>query len=161
VVTGYHYSFAKTRGKVLLPGFAIDLVGRAPEGVAFTFNNEVTTTYTVIDGHGVHVTVSDIIGGTCAINLQATTIADTLLRAVWDLMQTTGGDLKGSVTLTDIGGTGTVAMVTNAMMSGRPGIVYAQDQPLAQYPFTGNVRIIKTSLPPVTFGVANLVPPVL
>lgn len=159
MASGFHYSFRKVRGIGLFPGFKIEFAGRAPEGVIFSFNNEDTSTYTADDDHGVHVDVVDIKGGACVINLQATCLADNLLEQMKGIMETTGGDLKGIITFTDIGGTGTVATTTNAKLSNRPGITYAAGQPIRGWKFTGDTRIIKTFVPPIVFGVANAVPP--
>lgn len=159
--SGYSYSFRKVKGEGTFPGFLIPFKGRAPEGVIFAKTNEDTSSYTADDDHGVHVDVIDIKGGSCVVNIQATTLADTLLQQMRDTMDLTGADIKGSITFTDIGGTGTVAAITNAKLSNHPGITFAAGQPIRGWKFTGDVRIIKAFVPPVAFGLQNVVPPEL
>ena len=158
MASGFGYSFKKTRGVFTTVGMVIPLTGRASEGLVASFTNEVTVTYTAIDGHGVHVDTDDDTSGQVVVNLQGTSISCNMIGQLADLQLTSGAKRKGTLTLTDLGGTNTLVILSNALLSSNPGISYAAGQPMRAWTFTGDLRIQSNGAVAVPFGVQNPVP---
>lgn len=159
VATGFGYSFKKTRGMFITAGLTIPFTGRAPEGAVATFTNEQTVTYSAIDGHGVHVDTDDEDSGSVVVNFQGTSPSCHALAQLAAMQNTLGAKLKGILTLTDMGGTSTLVLLTNAMLSSNPGITYASGQPMRAWTFTGDLRIQTYGAIPVIYGAQNPAPP--
>lgn len=155
---GYSYSFEKTRAVFTTTGFTIIFTGRAPEGMTVTMDVEETATYDETDNHGVHTEAANQGAGSADIALRATAPAHTLCRQLINL-QKKSGLYKGTLTLTDLSGTGSLVIVTNAVLANQPGLTYGAEEPTATFRFRGHVEIKSFPSAPVPFGVQAPPPP--
>jgi hypothetical protein len=159
MTAGFNYSLRKVRAVGTFTGLVIPFEGKTEEGIAGAFNNEETTTYTEVDDHGVHVDSADTRSGSVTVTLQATSPACAMVQQLRDIMDTSGAAVKGSISVSDLGGTGVLAALTNAMLSNNPPITFAAGQPVRAWRFTGRLRIVHSLPIAVPFGPQNVVPP--
>jgi hypothetical protein len=156
----HNYSLKKVRGEGTFPGLVIPIIGRATEGIVAAFTNEITSTFTAVDGHGVHTDTDDDESGTIVINLQGGSLTGKLFRQLAMIQKTTGAALIGSLSFTDIGGSGTICTLTECKLSSNPGIAYTAVMPPSTWTFAGKLFVQDLGGPSIPFGLANVVPPI-
>jgi hypothetical protein len=157
---GREYSWANVRCKFLSPLGLVRFSGRANGSpLTVAFQNEETSTYTIVDGNGVHIGMTDTESGIVTTPLQATSDSDTLIEAIAQIQRVSRLKVKGTLTVTDLVGTGIMATLTDCCLSNQPGVEFGEEQPERAWIWKGKLSIVKSPIVPVFFGLTLPAPP--